>query len=292
MKTILSIDGGGMRGYIPCSVLVALEAKAGKPCGEIFDMFAGTSIGGILACLLASGKTAGDALKFFTEDGPRIFGQVRMFGHNGFCRPRYAAEPLEDCLIRRLGNTRLSGLKKSLVVPAFDLEAYQPYFFKTPHMDKDYALWQVARATSAAQTYFPAYQLDRKILWDGGNAANNPAICAVAEAYRIWPGEKLRILSLGCGAARSRLEPTFLVNAGLLRVGLETMGLLFDANDELPDYILKQFMPKGYFRVSPMLTKSMAIDGASGRAMSDLFEAANGCVQDAKKALAAFLAFH
>ena len=76
-----------MKGYIPCSVLIALEAKAGKPCGEIFDLFAGTSIGGIMACLLATGRSAADSIKFFNEDGPKIFGHHQFLGHNGIFRP-------------------------------------------------------------------------------------------------------------------------------------------------------------------------------------------------------------
>ena len=72
MKKILSIDGGGMKGYVPCSVLVELEKRMGKPCYEVFDMVSGTSIGGILACLISSGKSASEALEFFTTDGPAI----------------------------------------------------------------------------------------------------------------------------------------------------------------------------------------------------------------------------
>src|SRR5271157_2514121 len=173
MKTILSVDGGGMKGYIPCSVLIALEAKAGKPCGEIFDMFAGTSIGGIIVCLLALGRSALDSLKFFSEDGPKIFGHQQFLGYSGILRPRYSAQPLEECLRDRLKivppsglawEPSLSSVKKALLVTAFDLTAYEPVFFKTPNPDTDYMLWQVCRATSAAQTYFPAFRLDNMVL--------------------------------------------------------------------------------------------------------------------------------
>jgi len=45
MKTILSIDGGGIRGIIPASTLVALEQQLGKPVRECFDFVAGASGG-------------------------------------------------------------------------------------------------------------------------------------------------------------------------------------------------------------------------------------------------------
>jgi len=43
MRTILSVDGGGVRGIIPLACLVRLESRLGRPCREIFDMAAGTS---------------------------------------------------------------------------------------------------------------------------------------------------------------------------------------------------------------------------------------------------------
>ena len=291
MKTILSIDGGGMKGYIPASVLVALEGKAGKPCSEIFDLVAGTSIGGILACLIASGQEAHDALKFFTIDGPQIFGKQQFLAWNGILRPRYAAQTLEECLKARLGNCRLYDLKKALLVPAFDLASYSPYFFKNPGTGKNYALWEICRATSAAQTYFPAFKLGAMTLWDGGNVVNNPAMCVVAEALKLWPGEPLRVLSLGCGPVRSKLSPPMLINAGIVRVGAETMGLLFDANDELADYVLSQFMPQGYFRVSPDYPQSLSIDGCSLMALSGLYDAAHKVVGEAMKTLDDFISF-
>lgn len=291
MKTILSIDGGGMKGYVPTSVLMALEGKAGKPCSEIFDMVAGTSIGGICASLIAVGKNAGDVLQFFTSDGPKIFGHHQFLSHLGLFRPKYAAGPLEECLKTRFAGARLFDTKKPLIVTAFDLTSYSPVFFKSVGSDKNYALWEICRATSAAQTYFPAFTLDDMVLWDGGNVVNNPAVCAVAEAMKLWPDERLRVLSLGCGSVSSRLPPHVLINAGLIRVALETLGLLFDANDELPDYILKHVMGAGYFRVSPAPGKTLALDGCSASDLSDLYEVAHKCVQDSAKTLDDFLAF-
>jgi predicted acylesterase/phospholipase RssA len=46
---ILSIDGGGIRGIIPGSLLVQMEKMAKKPIAQQFDLIAGTSTGGILA---------------------------------------------------------------------------------------------------------------------------------------------------------------------------------------------------------------------------------------------------
>jgi len=290
MKTICSIDGGGMRGYVPCSVLADLELQTGKACTEIFDMFAGTSIGGILACLLASGKTAHTAMGFFTYDGPIIFGRRQFLGWRGILRPRYSGAVIERQLRARLGEVTLSQCKKSLLVPAFDMNAYAPYFFKSPaNQHEDYKLWQVSRASSAAQSYFPAYEIGNRVFWDGGNVANNPTLCAVAEAVRLWPGEPLRILSLSCGESSSCYAAKRLVSANIFKVAVETFNLTFAANDELPDYILRQVLPGGYFRVAPTDTTDIALDGVAAEDLRRLYTAATRCQLDSQETLKAFI---
>ncbi|HXB10499.1 MAG TPA: patatin-like phospholipase family protein, partial [Bacteroidia bacterium] len=57
-KLILCLDGGGIRGILTVQLLKQIEQLAGIPCYQLFDMVAGTSTGGILAGLIASGKTA------------------------------------------------------------------------------------------------------------------------------------------------------------------------------------------------------------------------------------------
>ena len=57
---ILSIDGGGICGILPASVLAQLEQRflGGQSVARHFDMIAGTSTGGIIALGLAHGLTA------------------------------------------------------------------------------------------------------------------------------------------------------------------------------------------------------------------------------------------
>ncbi|MCY4055826.1 MAG: patatin-like phospholipase family protein, partial [Cyanobacteria bacterium MAG CAR4_bin_6] len=48
---ILSIDGGGILGLLPCLVLAEFEKNflGGESIGKYFDMIVGTSTGGIIA---------------------------------------------------------------------------------------------------------------------------------------------------------------------------------------------------------------------------------------------------
>ena len=93
-----------------------------------------------------------------------------------------------------------------MVIPSLNLETGEVYVYKTAHhprFERDYRVRavDVALATAAAPTYFPAHEGAAGIpLVDGGVWANNPVGMAVVEAIGIlgWPREELRVLSLGC----------------------------------------------------------------------------------------------
>lgn len=76
---ILSIDGGGVRGLIPCKLLASLERRLQAEHGEdarladYFDLICGTSTGSILAIGLSLGMSAEEMLNFYENRGTDIF---------------------------------------------------------------------------------------------------------------------------------------------------------------------------------------------------------------------------
>jgi len=65
-------------------------------------------------------------------------------------------------------------------------------------------IWQVARATSAAPTYFLPIEIDDVLYGDGGTGWNNPTKEAIAEARNIWPDRPIGIVvSIGTGLEES-----------------------------------------------------------------------------------------
>jgi predicted acylesterase/phospholipase RssA len=76
-RLILSIDGGGTRGYMVLRCLVALESLTGKSCHEIFDFYVGTSAGALIAAGLAAGKSAGEIFECYQEGIPRVFEEAK-----------------------------------------------------------------------------------------------------------------------------------------------------------------------------------------------------------------------
>lgn len=103
------------------------------------------------------------------------------------------------------GSKTLGDSTKRLVIPSYNLGEDDVYLFKTPHherLKRDWKVpaWQVALATSAAPTYFPASRhVDHQRHIDGGVWANNPTMVGVVEAVSMLgiSLDQIRVLSLG-----------------------------------------------------------------------------------------------
>jgi patatin-like phospholipase/acyl hydrolase len=222
LKTVLSIDGGGIRGVIPARVLREIEQRMDRPVSELFDLVAGTSTGGILALGLTlprpgSKTPAWDATalqRLYVEHGAKIFAnsllrKIETLG--GLFEERYDADEIERVLRHYFGGAMLSSALTEVVVPSYDLTAPAPFFFKRSYARDqthtwDVETWKAARATSAAPTYFdpmnlPAFEDEGEhALVDGGVFANNPTACAYAEALNLYGrASDVAILSLGTG---------------------------------------------------------------------------------------------
>jgi len=224
MKTlrVLSIDGGGIRGYLPALLLVELERRAGRPLIDLFDFAAGTSTGGIIAIGLAAGISAAELADFYPRYGSRIFGgdtgqsewSKRLLGtgrtfEERMLNPankigaiagrdtkwggnaRHQATGLRGVLEEVLGTARLSEARLPLFITSYEANDGIPVVFSTvdaaaePRYDA--SLVDIALATSAAPTYLPPHEFT----WagaphrfvDGGVWANNPAVVAVMGLY-------------------------------------------------------------------------------------------------------------
>ena len=212
---ILSLDGGGIRGVFPAALLARLEEHLEYPIGRYFDLIAGTSTGGIIAIGLGLGLSASEILKLYEEQGPAIFGQehsaienwvrqkVRGLAH--LFVSKHSSETLRRALEGVLGRRRLGESHTRLVVPAWHPTLERVYIYKTAHhprLETDYKQPAIdaAMATAAAPTFLKPHMTESAAeLVDGGVWANNPIGVATIEAIGMlgWPGDKLKILSLG-----------------------------------------------------------------------------------------------
>lgn len=259
---ILSIDGGGIRGIIPATVLMWVETmirarrKDRGRIGDYFDMIAGTSTGGILTCLYlapddATGRArygAAAARDLYLQHGDAIFDRSlwqAISSLGGLTDEKYDVSELERVIRRYVGDLELADLIKPCLITGYDVRGYKPVFF-TSHdagnPSENYRVRDVARATSAAPTYFePAFaeSLDDTAngapVIDGGVFANNPAACALVEALKKGRGptegvplEDLAVLSLGTGRTPKRYTHRQCREWGLAQWARPLIGILME----------------------------------------------------------------
>jgi patatin-like phospholipase/acyl hydrolase len=287
---VLSIDGGGIRGLIPALVLAEIEERSGKRIWELFDLIAGTSTGGILACALCAPDPlpAEQLVGLYEDEGPNIFDRSvwqRIRSAEGLLDEKYDAAALDRALERFLSDKRLAETKPDLLIPAYNMGDPGPYFFKSRKAreeGEDYALSQVARATSAAPTYFEPFQLGGEALVDGGVFATNPAMCAVAEVMRFQPTADLLVLSLGTGQRTHKRSFDEIKNWGLVEWAKPILDVVFDGVSDAVDYQLQHVLDEGhYWRLQVELTQaSDEMDNANVENLADLRAQAEQLIAD------------
>ncbi len=308
---ILSLDGGGVRGIIPARILVELERKLQKRTGnddarvaDFFDLIAGTSTGGLLACLHLCPEaetkrprySAHEVLDFYVADSPEIFSiplAHRIRSAAGFADERYPAAGLERVLERYFGSTYLSELVKPCLITAYDIRRRRAMLF-TQHdaierASKDFLVKDVARATSAAPTYFEVAHVKsrsgvRYPLVDGGVFANNPTLCAYAEARTHFGGRAsdMAILSLGTGAVRKPYSYEDAKDWGNVAWIRPLFDIMLSGLSETVDYECRLAFdaigaPEQYLRVDISLDRlppktTCDLDNASSESMNGMVE--------------------
>jgi patatin-like phospholipase/acyl hydrolase len=254
-KKILTCDGGGIRGLISLGILAKLEAELRQATqqpnlllGDYFDFICGTSTGGIIATCLSSGMSVSQVVAFYVDNGSSMFERTKWYLQ---LREKYVSEPLADLLKEalskqlngpdyiytdtdppvELGDPRLKGLLM-LVMRNHNTDSPWPVCNNPlakfnqrslPDCNLQLPLWQLARASTAAPTFFPpevvtfAEGTDHEykfIFVDGGvTTYNNPAYLAfqmaTAEPYHIqWQTgvDQLLVVSVGTGNAPARRD--------------------------------------------------------------------------------------
>lgn len=218
---ILSIDGGGIRGIFPATVLAELEERflKGGSIRDQFDLVTGTSTGGIIALGLAAGLRPRDIANMYVDRGCEIFppypstclGQLQRCFHNvrNLTHYRYNRGALHSMLEGLFADQLLGDSQLRLCIPSTDGRYGDVYIFKTPHhpdykKDQYESMVKVACATAAAPTFFQPLDDSGYRFFDGGVWANNPIMIGLVDALSCFNVDrhKVRILSLGCGDER------------------------------------------------------------------------------------------
>jgi patatin-like phospholipase/acyl hydrolase len=312
---ILSLDGGGIRGVIPATLLTEIEQRTGRGIGELFDLVAGTSTGGILALGLTKPDEEGrpafaayELLELYTSEGGLIFAGSfwhrifsidwvadRFVDLDGLFEEKYDEQGLEGVLARRFGDTTLSEAVTEVLVTSYDLQTRTPWFFAR-HKARadaayDFPMKFAARATSAAPTFFEPARLDTPTgpegLVDGGVFANNPTMCAWVEALKLHgPNVETLVVSLGTGQRTKPLPYAKAAGWGLANWAKPILDVVLDGVSDTVDHQMDQLCNRDggvrrYYRFQTELPDGVgAMDDASPEHVRQLQAAAQSIVRE------------
>ncbi len=276
MYKILSIDGGGIRGIIPARVLERLETHVPGIVQE-FDLYAGSSTGAVLAAGFAYGFDPRFMRQMYQGFGKQVFvdsiwDDLRDLKY--ILGADYSIDNLKALLERVIGETTLGDLEKKVLIATFDLKdesrdppRWKPKFFHNypdSRGDSQERLVDVVIRSAAAPIYFPIYQG----YIDGGVSANNPSMCALAQAFNEGFLD-IRLLSLGTGNNPRWLDEQN-GDWGIYQWGLNLVNIVMDGGSEVADYQCQQILKDQYFRLQPQMLKPIGMD--EWRSTNELIE--------------------
>ncbi|MFI3157265.1 MAG: CBASS cGAMP-activated phospholipase [Methylococcaceae bacterium] len=281
---ILSLDGGGARGYLSAKILANIESHLNIknneeiPIGQRFDFIAGTSTGGIIALALALGKTAKDVEKLYYKNIPEIFGRKQRFCLKAIS-PKYKSFALEKMVEEVFDDYSLNDVKTHVLITSVNLDNAKPRFHKSGYFQRNSErlnekLKDIAIATSAAPTYFKA-KADLKHshnLIDGGICANNPSLSALIDSLNFQSNSLLNtippkniqdivLISVGTGEiGEMPYNSSKLANGGWSDWAIPIIDILMESQSQLAHFQTKFLLKENYLRINPKLPFKMKLD--------------------------------
>ena len=310
MIKILSIDGGGIRGIIPAIVLAEIERRTERPIAQplrldrrhVHRRHPGARADHSESSASAPLYTAGQLIEMYEREGARIFsrslvhaaGRVRQPAPRRNTPRRASSRVLLDYF----ADSRLRAAATDVLITSYEIERSFPFFFRSAiardsGSDYDFPARDVARATSAAPTYFAPMKLptgtndDHYTLIDGGVFANNPAACALVEARATHPeANDFLVVSLGTGELNRPLPYERTKDWGVVHWAMPVLDVVFDGVSRTVDYQLRQLLPdtaedrKRYYRFQTTLgSQNYRLDNTSPENIRALTVAAEKLVE-------------
>jgi predicted acylesterase/phospholipase RssA len=205
---ILSLDGGGAKGFYTLGVLREVEGLVGRRLCEAFDLVYGTSTGAIIAALIALGLSIDEIHALYREHVPQIMTARR--------RTEKSAA-LAGLAGQVFGEKTFSDVKTGVGIVATRWLTERPMIFKGAVAQAHgrqatfvpgfgVSMGDAVQASCSAYPFFERKSVttssgDIVDLVDGGYCANNPTLYAIADATRALgrAPQDIRVLSVGVG---------------------------------------------------------------------------------------------
>ena len=205
---VLTLDGGGAKGFYTLGVLKEIEAMVGCPLHQKFDLVFGTSTGAIIASLIALGHRVDSILELYRKHVPTV-----MSERTAAARSR----ALRNLATEVFGNAAFTDVKTGIGIVTAKWLTERPMIFKgsvaqahgrvgtfVPGFGVSIA--DAVRASCSAYPFFERTVVRTAMgedieLVDGGYCANNPTLYAIADAVHALRRERndIRLVSVGVG---------------------------------------------------------------------------------------------
>ncbi len=205
---VLTLDGGGAKGFYTLGVLKEIEAMVRCPLHQKFDLVFGTSTGAIIASLIALGHRVDSILELYRKHVPTV-----MSERTAAARSR----ALRNLATEVFGNAAFTDVKTGIGIVTAKWLTERPMIFKgsvaqahgrvgtfVPGFGVSIA--DAVRASCSAYPFFERTVVRTAMgedieLVDGGYCANNPTLYAIADAVHALRRERndIRLVSVGVG---------------------------------------------------------------------------------------------
>lgn len=234
---VLTLDGGGAKGFYTLGVLKEIEAMVGCPLHQKFDLVFGTSTGAIIASLIALGHDVDSILQLYRKHVPTVMSQKTASARS---------QALKNLASEVFGDTTFSDVKTGIGIVTAKWLTERPMIFKGSVTQAHGRVGtfvpgfgvSIADAVKASCSAYPFFErtivrtsMGEDIeLIDGGYCANNPTLYAIADAVQALQSDRkdIRLVSVGVGVYPDpkpsflmRLAKKYLVSVQLLQKTLE-----------------------------------------------------------------------
>lgn len=205
---VLTLDGGGAKGFYTLGVLKEIEAMVGCPLHQKFDLVYGTSTGAIIAALIALGYSVDAIYELYRKHVPAVMSQTKREDKSA------ALKKLADEVF---GDKTFADVKTGIGVVAARWLTERPMIFKG-HVGQAHgrsatfvpgfgvSIADAVRASCSAYPFFERTVVKTSKegeveLVDGGYCANNPTLYALADAIEALERSRqdIRLVSVGVG---------------------------------------------------------------------------------------------
>ena len=234
---VLTLDGGGAKGFYTLGVLKEIEAMVGCPLYQKFDLVFGTSTGAIIASLIALGHSVDSILELYRKHVPTVMSENTASARSRALK-KLATEVFADATFKDVKTgvgiiTAKWLTERPMIFKASVAQAHGRVGTFVPGFGVNIA--DAIQASCSAYPFFERTVVRTSMgedieLVDGGYCANNPTLYAIADAVQALKRERkdIRLVSVGVGiypdpkpGLKMWLAKKFLVSVQLLQKTLE-----------------------------------------------------------------------